>query len=123
MDSSTGLALVVAIVIVVAVGAFLYECGRRVYYWSAARICGWSDREKFMRETAWLDRAVAEGHRQAKRDAEAAADTQRRRMGVYLTSVAVAALGWHLPWWEVGLIAAGVYVGITMASGLAWKWW
>jgi hypothetical protein len=28
-----------------------------------------------------------------------------------------------LPWWHISLIASGGYIGLTMATGLAWKWW
>ena len=124
MDFGTELAVVLGIIVVFLVAAFLWEIGRRTWYWSAAKIFGWSEHEKFNRETAWVDRAVARDQRQAQRDAKAAANSERRRMGVFITSAAVAGLGWllNLPSWEVILIALGVCVGLTMAVGLAFKW-
>lgn len=124
MDSLTSFTLVIAFIVVVIVGAFLYECGRRIYYWSAARIYGWSKQERFMRETAWLDRAVARDQLQGQRDAAAAGNTERRRIGILLVSIAIAAVAWQLNllWWEIALIVGCVYAGLTMAAGLAWKW-
>jgi hypothetical protein len=58
-DFGAGVGAAVSIVIVLLVGAFLYECGRQLWYWSAAKLFGWSENEKFMRETAWVDRAAA----------------------------------------------------------------
>jgi hypothetical protein len=124
VDLGPGLAIVVAIVIVIFVGAFLYELGRRFYYWAAAKVLGWSEHEKFDREIAWIDRAVARDRHLAERDSIAAGNTERRRYGVSLITFAVAALAFQsLPWWQAALVTAAVYAGTTMAAGLAWKWW
>jgi hypothetical protein len=52
-------------------------------------------------------------------------DNNRRRFGVLVSSLTVGILAWelNLPGWEIGLLAAGIYVGLTMALGLDWKWW
>ena len=115
----------VGIVIVVIVGVFLYESGRKIYYWIAAKLHGWSEAERFERETAWLDREFERVQRLADRDAKAAADADRRRIGVGLASVSVLVLAFQggLPWWQAVLIGAAMYAGLTMAAGLAWKWW
>jgi hypothetical protein len=119
--------LIIGLILVVLlfIAAFVYECGRRIYYWSAAKLFGWTETEKFDRETAWLDRAVEKDRRLAKRDSSTAVNTERRRIGVSITTIAVAWLAYELnvPVWETVLIAAGVYVGLTMSAGLAWKWW
>ena len=123
MDPGLGLVIFVAIVIVVFVGAFLFEVGRRFYYWAAAKIFGWSSDEKFVRETAWIDRAVAKDQNLAERDAAAARNKERRRLGVTLITGAVGVLAFQvLPWWLAIFITAAVYSGVTMAAGLAWKW-
>jgi Flp pilus assembly protein TadB len=115
----------VGLIAVVVVIALVYETGRSVYFWAAAKIYGWSEREKFKRETARFQREFERDQRQAAKDDKASRDTDRQRFGVFLVTAAVASLAWHmnLPWWHVGLIAAAVYVGLTMAAGLAWKWW
>jgi hypothetical protein len=63
--------------------------------------------------------------RQAQRDQEAFLDTHRRRYVVLLTSLVIGALGWQLglAGWQIGLAMGGVYIGLTMAVGLASKWW
>jgi hypothetical protein len=117
--------LIIAVIITIVAAAFLYEFGRQFYYWSAAKILGWTEHEKFMRETAWIDRAVERDQRMAKRDAAATVNTDRRRFGVYIATAAICTLMLRLnvPWWEGILIGSGVYAGLTMAAGLAWKWW
>lgn len=120
-------AVIVAVLIgLIVVAAFVYEFGRRLYYRVAAKIFGWSEHEKFLRSTAWIDRAVEKDQRLAKQDSRAAVNTDRRRMGVTISTAAVIAplIGhFSLPWWEVGLVAVALYAGLTMAAGLAWKWW
>jgi hypothetical protein len=115
----------VGLIAVVAIIALGYETGRSIYFWAAAKIYGWSEREKFKRETARFQREFDRDQQQADKDAQASLNTDRRRIGVYLVVLAVAALAWqlNLPWWHISLIAAGVYIGLTMAVGLAWKWW
>jgi hypothetical protein len=73
------LAPVIGIIIVVFLIAFLWEIGRRTWYWTAAKIFGWSEQEKFERETAWLDRSVARDEQQATKDKWAASNADRRR--------------------------------------------
>jgi Flp pilus assembly protein TadB len=112
----------IAVVVVIALG---YETGRSIYFWAAAKIYGWSEREKFKRETARFQRQFERDQQQAEKDAKVSGDTDRRRFGVFLVAFAVAALAWqmNLPWWHIISIAAAVYIGLTMAAGLAWKWW
>ena len=113
------------IVVLLIVIAFLYEMSRRLYYWSAAKRRGWSDAEKFERETAWLDRSIDKEKKQADRDAAAFRDTERRRYGVFIAAMAMVLLGYNLnlSWWEVTLMSGVMYAGLTMAAGLAWKLW
>jgi hypothetical protein len=114
----------IAICIAVFVLAFLYESGRRAYFWSAAKLLGWTDAERFARETARLHREFAADERLAKRDAAAFADTYRRRSGVSLMAVTAFLIAFqHLPWWQAAAAGAAMYAGATMAAGLAWKWW
>lgn len=119
-----GLIGLVAIVVVVFAIAFIWETIRRAWYWSAAKMFGWSAEEKFERETAWVGRETAKIERVAKRDEQAARNTNRRRFGTLIVAGAVAALVFqsNLPWWSSALIVAATYVGITMAAGLAFKW-
>jgi len=114
-----------AILLGIILAAFLYEGGRRFYYWFGARILGWSEQEKFERETAWIDGSVKRDQRQAGLDAHAMANSERRRFGVWIcaATVAVLAAQINMAWWEVALIFTAVYAGLTMAAGLAWKWW
>jgi hypothetical protein len=91
---------------------------------SRAKLSGWTTEEKFERETAWIDRAAKRDQRLKERDTAASLNSERRRFGVVITSVIV---GWpafeaHLPALEAMAMGAGVYVGVTMAAGLAWKW-
>ena len=128
MDSEkllSSLLVLAGIIVVVLVIAFLYETGRRIYFWAAAKLFGWSEHEKFERETARVTREFKREKSQGEKDANAFRYTDRRRMGVYIATVAIAAVAWpmDLPWWHIGLIAAGAYVGLTMAAGLAWKLW
>jgi hypothetical protein len=77
-----GLLVAAGIIGILFVAAFLWEFARRTYYWTAAKIFGWSEEEKFERETAWIDRAVARDERLAKKEAEAAANISRKWLGV-----------------------------------------
>ena len=90
----------------------MWEIGRRTYYWSAAKIFRWGDAEKFVRETAWIDRAAARDERVAKNDARAANNSPRKWLGVNFATFAFAAVAFQLnvPWWQSALtvvIAAG----------------
>lgn len=120
----TWLAPLIGIIAVVFLIAFVWEIGRRIWYWTAAKVLGWSEQEKF-RETAWVDRAVSRDQRQATKDARAASDPERRRWGVVITTGAITLLAFqlNLPWWNGALIIVLAYVGTTMVAGLAFKWW
>jgi hypothetical protein len=129
MDSTiTGLGPVIGIIVVVLIGAFVWEIGRRLGYWTAAKIFGWSKEEKFRRETAWLDRAVSREERRANKDAEAARNADRRRWGATIVTIAIAFLAFslaselHLSWWVAAVTAVSVYIGATMAAGVTFKW-
>lgn len=115
----------VALVALVLIGAFLYEVARRLYYWSASRLLGWTKEEKFERETAWIDREAAREEHLANRDTTAAGNAARRRLGVSLITMTVLALMFRaqMQWWEIAVYTSMIYAGATMASGLAWKAW
>ena len=119
--------ILAAIVLVLGlfVAAFLYEMGRRIYFASMAKLQGWTARERFDRETAWLERVIAKEERLAERDVRATANSERRRLGVFIATIAIGFLAFQLGlrWWEIAFLEAAVYAGLTMASGLAWKWW
>jgi hypothetical protein len=53
--------------ITIIAAVVLYEFGRQFYYWSAAKILGWTEHEKFVRKTAGIGRAVEEDERLATR--------------------------------------------------------
>jgi hypothetical protein len=116
-----GLAAIVAVVLVIA---FVWETVRRFWYWSASKMFGWSSAEKFEHETAWVEREAAKLERVAKRDEQAMRNTDRKRLGTLIVAGAVAALvfQFHLPWWNGALIVVVTHVGLTMASGLSFKW-
>lgn len=117
----SGLAIVIALFIL----AVLWEIGRRAWYWTAAKILGWSKEEKFARETTWLDRATARDERLAQKDALAARNTPRKWQGVTLSALAISALAFqsNLPWWHAALIVALFCMGSVMSAGLAWRWY
>jgi hypothetical protein len=121
---ASGVVVAIGLTIVVLVLAFIYEIGRRCYYWTAAKLFGWSPSEKLNRETAWIDRAVTRDKRLADRDSTALSDTYRRRFGVQLLTVAVVIVACNLlPWWEGVALGVVTYAGGTMAAGLSWKLW
>jgi hypothetical protein len=115
----------IGIVIGIIIIAFLWETGRRTWYWAAAKIFGWSKQEKFERETAWLDRAVLREKRQAEKDERVRHNADRRRIGAWLVTVSIvwATSQSAMPWWEVVSIGAAVYVGMHLAAGVTFKWW
>jgi hypothetical protein len=121
MDNTTTWFIAIGIVLI----AFVWEIGRRIWYWTAAKVLGWSEQEKFERETAWLDRAAARDERHAAKDKWAASNVERRRSGVVLTTLAIAMLAFQLdlPWWNAAVIILLAYVGTTMTAGLAFKAW
>src|SRR5262245_595159 len=105
---------IAVILVILFVVAFLWEFARRIYYWTAARIYGWSTEEKLMRETAPLVREAARAERRAKQNEALAQNLDRRRMGAFICAAAVGALclPLDLPWWHTALIAGAVYVGM-----------
>src|SRR6266568_4294967 len=113
-----GLVVVGVIIIGLVIGAFLWQLARSIYYWTAAKIYGWSEDEKFERETAWLDREAARAERQAKKNEALARNSERKRMGAYLCAFAIGALCWELglPWWQVAL-GAGIQDVELQAEG------
>jgi hypothetical protein len=121
MDFGEGLIAVAALMIAFFSISFLWELTRRTYYWTAARVYGWSKEEKFRRQTAWLDREAARAERRAKKNEALARNVDRKRVGAYLCAFAVAALCWYLgvaPW-HAALIVGAVYAGVVMAAGIA----
>lgn len=120
-----GLIGVAAIVMAVVVIAFLWQAARDAWYWCGAKLFGWSDHERVMRQTAYLDREAARAERLAKKDAVAAVNADRRRFGVVILTSTIGALAIYLslPWWGSMLVMTGVYTGGTMAAGLAFKWY
>jgi hypothetical protein len=114
-----GVALFIGVVILV----FLWQIVRSVWYWTASKMFGWSKEEKFERETAWLDRAVARDARIAKKDARASSDSPRKWLGVNFVTLAFASLALQLnvPWWQSGLAVILFLSGLVMAAGLAWR--
>ena len=56
MDLLTQLMIFAAVIVALFVIAFIWEIVRRAYYWTAGKVMGWSEDEKLLRETAWLDR-------------------------------------------------------------------
>jgi hypothetical protein len=61
------LAAIIFIIGMFLYGVILYHHGRRLWYWSAAKLLGWSDHEKLLRENAWVYRAIAKDQRKAKK--------------------------------------------------------
>lgn len=100
---------------------YVAENGRTPWYWTAAKLLGWSDPEKFDCETAWIDHAVLKNRRRVEKDAKAAVNFSRRHLGVIFTTVAIAALAYQegLPWWRAVAIILAAYIGLTMVAGLA----
>ncbi len=48
METGEGLVAVVVIVVALFIVAFLWELARRTWYWTAAKIYGWSEEEKLV---------------------------------------------------------------------------
>jgi hypothetical protein len=127
MDLMTGLVSGAGTILAVVVLSFLLSCvwgvGRWAYFSVAAKIMGWSEHEKFMRETAWLHRESARNTRQQEKDAKADS-ADRRRMGAYFVAFAVTwlALSMQLPWWATAMVAIATYLGLHMVGGVTIKW-
>ena len=119
------LAPVLVLLVAIFVLAFLWETGRRAWYWMAAKIYGWSEEEKFEHETAWIDRSVARDERLAQKDAAAARNVPRKWQGITFTTLAISALAFqtNLPWWSAALVVIMFAIGSVMAAGLAWRWY
>lgn len=120
-----GIGVGIAVAIVLFMLVFLWGTGRRVYFWTAAKIFGWSEDEKFERETARFRRAMARDERLAKKDAAAATNTGRKWQGVTFATVAFAFFAYRMdvPWWESGMAVVAFAAGLVMAAGLAWRWY
>ena len=119
-STAVGLGIVAALFVIV----FIWEVTRSAYFAVAAKWYGWSEGEKHERVMARQYRVWAREERQAKRDQTAAGNFERRRLGVFITTFAIAGLAFqmNLPWWNAGLIMVGAWVGLTMAVGLSMKW-
>src|SRR4051794_25750875 len=115
-----GVAGTLGLVFAVFVIFYIWEVARRAYFAVAAKWYGWSEEEKRERQLARVRRTLArettQDERQAERDAVAAGDRERRRFGVAIASIAICGPLYqsNLPWWEIGVIAVGVYIGLTM---------
>jgi len=48
METGEGLVAVVVIVVALFIVAFLWELARRTWYWTAAKIYGWSEEEELV---------------------------------------------------------------------------
>lgn len=123
MDPVTGLIIVGGIVLAMFAIAFIWELGRSAYFWTAAKIMGWSEHEKFMRETAWLERQAARNKRIAERDKRT--DTaERRRMGSYLVAWVIAWVAYRtqMPWYQMVAVLFATAWGLHMVGGVTLKW-
>src|SRR6478752_1708818 len=87
----------------ILVARFAWEAARNAYLKVTANWFGWNEEEKH-------ERLIA-------------ADSDRRRFGVFIITFAIAALAFEVkfPWWDVALIAIGTYLAMTMVAGLALK--
>jgi hypothetical protein len=119
-----GLLIVVAFVAVLFAAFYVYECLRSVWFWTAAKLHGWTPQEKFERETAYLDRAAKREEHRALKDAEALTNTTRRREGAMIVTFAVAFVAGQagMEWWQVGVLFVATYIGMNMAVGVTLKW-
>jgi hypothetical protein len=123
MDIMSQLMIAAAIILVIVAVAFAWEICSRAWYWAAAKVMGWDEHEKFMRETAYLDREGERIKRQQRKDAETDS-ADRRRMGAYLVAVVIGAIAWHVdaPWYGIALAVGATYLGLHMVGGVALKW-
>ena len=123
MDNVTGLIAVLGVIIAIIVIAFVYAIARRAWYSTAAKVMGWDDHEKFMRETQDIERAALRDKRQQEKDATAGG-ADRRRGGAILVTVALAWVAWQLkmPWWEIVMIIVVACIGLHMVAGVAIRW-
>jgi hypothetical protein len=121
----TTLLYVGAVVVALALIAAAWEFGRRAWYWSAARIMGWDEREKFIRETAWIDRAGKREQRKQQLDEALSANYDRRRAGSLLVTAAFAFVGYNIdwPWWHALPAVALLWTGLHMLAGISMRWW
>ena len=126
MDNIVGsLMAFAALLAIVTVIGLVWEFGRRAWYWLGAKTMGWDEHEKFMRETAWIDRAARRDLRKQKLDEGLSVNYDRRRTGVFLATLAFASVGYNIdwPWWQ-GLAAVMVlWTGLHMAAGISMRWW
>ena len=124
MDGIQGLLVAGGIVVALIVAAFIWEMGRRAWFWSAAKIMGWTEQERFLRETQRIKNDVLREQRQHEKDV-ATDNFDRRRMGAYFVTLAIAMIAWRMnvQWWEIAIAATASYVGLHMVGGVALKWW
>jgi hypothetical protein len=123
-DWVAGLVWGVGITAVLVTLIFVWQITRSVYFWAAAKVYGWDKHEKFMRETAWVEREAKKEERQRERDLEAGSNTERRRIGVFIVAACIAILAFNigLPWWGCVAMYIAAFLGLTMAAGLSFKW-
>jgi hypothetical protein len=113
---------VLAVLFLIAVA---WEFGRRAWYWSASKFMGWDEGEKFMRETAWIERASKRDRRKQKLDEALSVNFDRRRAGAFLVTAAFAFVGYNIegPWWHAIASIALLWVGLHMLAGISMRWW
>ena len=83
--------IVVGLVVLVLVSVSLVGW-RSAWHWIAAKVMGWDEDEKFVREKWWVERAELRAIRQNRKDEEVANDRHRRREGCGLTVFALTCL-------------------------------
>ena len=123
----SGFAIGIGVVILIVIVAFLFETGRRLYFWIAPKIYKWTPEETFDRKMASL------GIYSDARGAQKSYWRKRSRRGLFYGAVALvlAFVPWHYGWgltdkliWYVGLFVAYLYYQTelrlkTMQIGLA----
>ena len=108
----SGFAIVIGVVILIVIVAFLYEVGRRLYFWIAPKIYKWTPEETHKREMASL------GIYSDVSGAQKSYRRKRSRRGLFYGAFALvlAFVPWHYGWgltdkliWYVGLFVAYLY--------------